>query len=141
MRVQVNDFRNALRIYQRNVQVDEYNLQSLVQLNAPIVLCESTGSKSAPFDKLGLDKELLLAVGARVMLTLASSMAPWAPSLASPGRRIRRIVSSAPGHILSTYFSTDIPAINDTVSLSRANLNLTGLGTTEENHLNWQESP
>ncbi len=66
-------FREALRLYATNREVDEYNLRHLDSLQRPVMRIQAIntgkGAKEASSDDCGnLDNELLLSVGAKVML-------------------------------------------------------------------------
>jgi hypothetical protein len=71
---EVRSFDNALRIYPRNVMVNDYNLTHLEQLNKPCyaAIAENTGPRAHEVeaaDAGNLHQKVPLVVGARVMLT------------------------------------------------------------------------
>ncbi|KAG6259095.1 hypothetical protein E4U24_007768 [Claviceps purpurea] len=67
-------FKDALRIYRTNAQVNSYNREHLEKIQKPIIniACDSTGrgsNKAASRDAGNLQQQLSLCVGAKVMLT------------------------------------------------------------------------
>jgi hypothetical protein len=70
-----NTFKDALRLIPTRSEVEVHNLRQLANLGNPVVCCPArhTGGREASSateeDAEGLEKEILLAEGARVMLT------------------------------------------------------------------------
>lgn len=71
---EVARFDSAIRLYNTNDRVDEYNFNRLVALNKPVIVLQATGSghehhKVTAREAGNLEWKLPLSIGCRVMLT------------------------------------------------------------------------